>query len=54
MGWTVQVGEWERDITFNFLPLFRMMIVGGLNQLNGVTADEAATNLAWLPVIGFH
>ena len=43
MGWTVQVGEWERDITFNFSPLFRMMIAGGLNQLNGVTADEAAT-----------
>ena len=20
MGWTVQVGEWERDITFNFSP----------------------------------
>ncbi len=43
MGWTVQVGEWERDITFNFSPLFRTMIAGGLGQLNGVTADEAAT-----------
>jgi hypothetical protein len=43
MGWTVQVGEWERDITFNFSPLFRSMIAGGLNQLRGVTADEAAT-----------
>ena len=43
MGWTVQVGEWERDVTFNFSPLFRSMIAGGLNQLRGVTADEAAT-----------
>ena len=61
MGWTVQVGEWERDITFNFSPLFRMMIAGGLNQLNGVTADEAATiiwhgfrSLATINEEGYH
>jgi len=43
MGWTVQVGDWERDITFNFSPLFRTMIAGGIRQLAGATADEAAT-----------
>ena len=43
MGWAVQVGEWERDITFNFSPLFRTMIAGGIRQLAGATADEAAT-----------
>ena len=45
MGWTVQVGEWERDITFNFSPLFRSMIAGGIRQLSGVTAEEAGTIL---------
>ena len=43
MGWEVQVGEWERNITFNFSPLFRMMMPGGLTQLHGCTAEEAAT-----------
>ena len=43
MSWEVQVGEWERNITFNFSPLFRMMMPGGLSQLHGVTAEEAAT-----------
>ena len=43
MSWDVHIGEFEKNITFNFSPLFRMMMPGGLNQLHGVTADEAAT-----------
>jgi len=43
MSWEVQIGEWERNITFNFSPLFRTMMPGGLGQLHGVTAEEAAT-----------
>jgi hypothetical protein len=43
MSWDVNIGEFEKNITFNFSPLFRMMMPGGLNQLHGVTADEAAT-----------
>ena len=43
MSWEVQIGEWERNITFNFSPLFRMMMPGGLGQLHGCTAEEAAT-----------
>ena len=42
MSWEVQVGNFERNITFNFSPLFRLMMPGGLNQLHGVTAEEAA------------
>ncbi len=43
MSWEVQIGEWERNITFNFSPLFRTMMPGGLGQLHGCTAEEAAT-----------
>ena len=43
MSWEVQIGEWERNITFNFSPLFRIMMPGGLSQLHGCTAEEAAT-----------
>jgi len=43
MSWEVSIGEFERNITFNFSPLFRMLLPGGLNQLHGVTAEEAAT-----------
>ena len=43
MGWEVQIGEWERNITFNFSPLFRIMMPVGLSQLHGCTAEEAAT-----------
>lgn len=43
MGWEVSIGKFERNITFNFSPLFRMMMPGGLNQLHGVAAEEAAT-----------
>ena len=43
MSWDVNIGEFEKNITFNFSPLFRMMMAGGLNQLHGCTAEEAAT-----------
>jgi len=43
MSWEVSIGKFERNITFNFSHLFRMMMPGGLNQLHGVTAEEAAT-----------
>ena len=43
MSWDVNIGEFEKNITFNFSPLFRMMMPGGLNQLHGCTAEEAAT-----------
>tara|TARA_R110000851_G_scaffold269815_7_gene422499 strand:- start:109 stop:426 length:318 start_codon:yes stop_codon:yes gene_type:complete len=42
MSWDVYIGEFEKNITFNFSPLFRMMMPGGLSQLHGATADEAA------------
>ena len=43
MSWDVNIGEFEKNITFNFSPLFRMMMPAGLSQLHGVTAEEAAT-----------
>ena len=43
MRWDVNIGEFEKNITFNFSPLFRMMMPAGLSQLHGVTAEEAAT-----------
>jgi len=43
MAWTVMVGEeFDQCITFNFSPLYRTMMPGGLSQLHGVTAEEAA------------
>ena len=43
MSWEVSIGEFERNITFNFSPLFRLLLPGGLTQLHGCTAEEAAT-----------
>jgi hypothetical protein len=43
MSWDVHIGHRERNVTFNFSPLFRTMMPGGLSQLHGVTAEEAAT-----------
>ena len=43
MSWEVHIGKFERNITFNFSRLFRIMMPGGLTQLHGVTAEEAAT-----------
>lgn len=43
MSWDVHIGEWEKNITFNFSPLFRMMMPLGLTQLHGCTAEEVAT-----------
>ena len=43
MSWEVSIGKFERNITFNFSRLFRTMMPGGLTQLHGVAAEEAAT-----------
>jgi len=43
MSWEVSIGEFERNITFNFSLLFRIMMPGGLGSLHGCTAEEAAT-----------
>ncbi len=43
MSWEVNIGEFNKNITFNFSPLFRMMMPLGLTQLHGCTAEEAAT-----------
>jgi|MDTB01.1.fsa_nt_gb hypothetical protein len=43
MSWEVHIGKFNKNITFNFSPLFRMMMPLGLTQLHGCTAEEAAT-----------
>lgn len=43
MSWEVNIGEFNKNITFNFNPLFTRMMPLGLAQLHGCTAEEAAT-----------
>jgi len=43
MSWEVNIGEFNKNITFNFSPIFRIMMPLGLTQLHGCTAEEAAT-----------